>query len=123
MIRYYSTNRRLDGLPGLAPFKGRVSFREALIQGQAPDEGLFMPEPIPRLSIDDILALKGAPYAKAALLVAHAFLGEELSRDVLRQIVEDSYNFDVPWSGSVTECTSCVSTRGPRLLSRILQPG
>jgi threonine synthase len=96
MIRYYSTNRRLDGLAGLAPFKERVSFRDALIQGQAPDEGLFMPEPIPRLSIDDILALKGAPYAKAALLVAHAFLGEELSRDVLRQIVEDSYNFDVP---------------------------
>ncbi len=96
MIRYYSTNRRLDGQAGLAPFKERVSFRDALIQGQAPDEGLFMPEPIPRLSIADILALKGAPYAKAALLVAHAFLGEELSRDVLRQIVEDSYNFDVP---------------------------
>jgi threonine synthase len=96
MIRYYSTNRRLDGLAGLAPFKERVSFRDALIQGQAPDEGLFMPEPIPRLSIDDILALKGAPYAKAALLVAHAFLGEELSRDVLRKIVEDSYNYDVP---------------------------
>ena len=96
MIRYYSTNRRLDGVAGLTPFKGHVSFRDALIQGQAPDEGLFMPEPIPRLASDDILALKGAPYAKAALLVAEAFLGEELSRDVLRQIVEDSYNFDVP---------------------------
>jgi threonine synthase len=96
MIRYYSTNRRLDGQAGLVPFKEHVSFRDALIQGQAPDEGLFMPEPIPWLSIDDILALKGAPYAKAALLVAHAFLGEELSCDVLRQIVEDSYNFDVP---------------------------
>ena len=96
MIRYYSTNRRLDGLAGLTPFKGQVSFRDALIQGQAPDEGLFMPEPIPRLSIDDILALKGAPYAQAALLVAQAFLEEELPRDVLRQIVEDSYNFDVP---------------------------
>jgi threonine synthase len=96
MIRYYSTNRRLDGLAGFAPFKERVSFRDALIQGQAPDEGLFMPEPIPRLAIDDILALKGAPYARAALLVAQAFLGEELSRDVLRQIVKDSYNFDVP---------------------------
>jgi threonine synthase len=96
MIRYYSTNRRLDGQAGLAPFKERVSFRDALIQGQAPDEGLFMPEPIPRLSIDDILALKGAPYARAALLVAQAFLGGELPRDVLRQIVEDSYNYDVP---------------------------
>ena len=96
MIRYYSTNRRLDGVAGLTPFKERVSFRDALIQGQAPDEGLFMPETIPRLSIDDILALKGAPYAQAALLVAQAFLKDDLPRDVLRQVVEDSYNFDVP---------------------------
>ncbi len=96
MIRYYSTNRRLDGVAGLTPFRGQVSFRDALIQGQAPDEGLFMPDPIPRLSIDEIAALKGAPYARAALLVAQAFLGEELSRDVLKQIVEESYNFDVP---------------------------
>ncbi len=61
MIRYYSTNRRLDGVAGLTPFKGQVSFRDALIQGQAPDEGLFMPEPIPRLSIDDILGAQGGP--------------------------------------------------------------
>ena len=96
MIRYYSTNRRLDGVAGLTPFKGQVSFRDALIQGQAPDEGLFMPDSIPRLSIDDILALKGAPYAQAALLVAQAFLEGELTRDVLKQVVEDSYNYDVP---------------------------
>jgi len=96
MIRYYSTNRRLDGVAGLTPFRGQVSFRDALIQGQAPDEGLFMPEPIPVLSMDDILALKGTPYAEAALLVAEAFLKDELPRDVIRQVVEDSYNFDVP---------------------------
>ena len=63
MIRYYSTNRRLDGVAGLTPFKGQVSFRDALIQGQAPDEGLFMPDPIPALDLGDILACKGAPYA------------------------------------------------------------
>jgi threonine synthase len=96
MIRYYSTNRRLEGIAGLMPFKGQVSFRDALIQGQAPDEGLFMPDPIPRLSIDDILALRGAPYAQAALLVAQSFLEGELPRDVLKQVVEDSYNYDVP---------------------------
>jgi threonine synthase len=96
MIRYYSTNRRLDGVTGLVPFKGQVSFREALIQGQAPDEGLYMPDPIPRISIDDILERKGAPYAETALLVAEAFLKDELSQDVMRGIVEDSYNYDVP---------------------------
>ncbi|HOT48963.1 MAG TPA: pyridoxal-phosphate dependent enzyme, partial [Syntrophales bacterium] len=96
MIRYYSTNRRLAGVDGITPFKGQVSFRDALIQGQAPDEGLFMPEPIPALSIGEVLALKGAPYAETALLVAEAFLKDELPREALREIVEDSYNFDVP---------------------------
>ena len=96
MIRYYSTNRRLEGVAGLTPFRGQVSFRDALIQGQAPDEGLFMPDTIPRLSVDEILALKGAPYAQAALLVAQSFLEGELPRDVLEQVVEDSYNYDVP---------------------------
>ena len=41
-----ATNRNLDQVPGITPFKHYVTFREALLQGQAPDEGLFMPEPI-----------------------------------------------------------------------------
>ncbi|MCU0584198.1 MAG: threonine synthase [Syntrophales bacterium] len=96
MIRYYSTNRRLDGVAGLTPFKGLVSFRDALIQGQAPDEGLFMPDPIPALDLGDIRACKGAPYSSTAVLVAEAFLKDELPRETIRQVVEDSYNFDVP---------------------------
>ena len=39
-IRYYSTNRHLEGVSGIVPFKGSVSFKEALLRGQAPDEGL-----------------------------------------------------------------------------------
>ena len=97
MIRYYSTNRRLDGVAGLTPFRGQVSFRDALIQGQAPDEGLFMPEPIPRLfRRRDPRRSRGPPMPEAALLVAEAFLKDELPRDVIRQVVEDSYNYDVP---------------------------
>ena len=96
MIRYYSTNRRLDGVAGLTPFKGLVSFREALIQGQAPDEGLFMPDSIPALDLGDILARKGKPYAETACLVAEAFLKDELPREEIRQVVVDSYHFNVP---------------------------
>ncbi len=95
-IRYISTNRNLDAVAGMKPFKQSVSFREALLQGQAPDEGLFVPDSIPRLAIDDILALKGAPYAQAALLVARAFLEEEISIGTLKDVVEESYNYMVP---------------------------
>jgi threonine synthase len=95
-IHYYSTNRDLDGVRGVAPFKGAVSFRDALLRGQAPDEGLFMPDTIPSIVPGDILAVKGAPYTIVALIVAEAFLGGELSRETLIRIVEDSYNYPVP---------------------------
>jgi len=96
MIRYYSTNRRLEGVAGLTPFKLQGAFRAALIQGQAPDEGLFMPDPIPTLAVADILARKGKPYVETASLVAEAFLKDELPREEIRRVVEDSYNYDVP---------------------------
>lgn len=95
MIRYYSTNRNLDGVPGITPFKNTVTFGEALLQGQAPDEGLFMPDRIPRILLKDLFAIKGAPYSEFAYLVAEAFLREDAAKLDLREIVRDSYNFDV----------------------------
>ena len=95
-IRYYSTNRNLDGIRGITPFKGRVSFRDALLQGQAPDEGLYMPDRLPSISHEDILSLKDRPYTEAAMLVAGAFLADEVDPGTLRAIIEDSYPFTVP---------------------------
>ncbi len=95
-IRYYSTNRYLDAASGVIPYKDKVSFREALLMGQAPDEGLFMPDRVPLLAVKDILALKDEPYAEFAMLVAEAFVGSELDRDTLSAIVHDAYNYTVP---------------------------
>ena len=95
-LRYYSTNRQLDHVPGITPFKETVSFREALMMGQAPDEGLFMPEQVPVLSVEAFRAVRGASYTKAAMLVAEAFLAEEIPAETLRQIIEDAYNFPLP---------------------------
>ena len=95
-IRYYSTNRNLDQVPGITPFKQSVFFREALLQGQAPDEGLYMPDPIPALDFIRVAELKGAPYTEAAKLVAEIYLKEEIESDLLDQLVEDAYNFTVP---------------------------
>ena len=95
-LRYYSTNRHLDDIPGIAPFRETVSFREALLMGQAPDEGLFMPERIPTLPVGAFRALKGATYADAAMLVAWAFLEGEIAEQNLRAIIDDAYSFEVP---------------------------
>ncbi|MEN6318048.1 MAG: threonine synthase [Syntrophaceae bacterium] len=95
-ILYYSTNRNLENVKGIVPFKGYVPFQEALLQGQAPDEGLFMPDIIPSLPYTEIKSLKGAPYTKAAMLVAKAFLMNEIPDRVLEKVIEDSYNYPVP---------------------------
>ncbi len=135
-ILYYSTNRRLEGVGGLTPFTGQVSFREALIRGQAPDEGLFMPEPIPTLAVSEVLACKGRPYPETALLVAEAFLKDELPREAIRQVVDDAYNFDVPLERVHDRVYIMRLDRGPtasfkdfaarmmaRLMSRLRDPG
>ncbi|MDD5475419.1 MAG: threonine synthase [Syntrophales bacterium] len=96
MIRYYSTNRNLNPSGGIRPFRGKVTFAEALLRGQAPDEGLFMPDAIPGLTISQILSLRGKAYHDAAFLVADAFLGNDIDSESLRSIVEDSYPFGVP---------------------------
>ncbi len=94
-IRYYSTNRSL-ALEGLEPFKGLVSFREALIMGQAPDGGLFMPESFPRLSAELVHGLKGKPYWEAALIVGEKFWGDAVGREELEEIVKDAYDYEIP---------------------------
>jgi threonine synthase len=95
-ILYYSSNRHLNNVEGITPFTGKVSFKEALLKGQASDEGLFMPDTIPPLSLKDIQKLKGKPYREAALLVAEAFLADEFPLEVLKKIVKDAYNYPVP---------------------------
>jgi len=95
-IRYYSTNRNLKNVAGITPFTGKVSFKEALLKGQASDEGLFMPDAIPQLSLKDIQSLKGRPYSETALLVAQAFLVDEFPLETLKKVVVDSYNYPVP---------------------------
>ena len=95
-IRYYSTNRNLKKVEGITPFTGNVSFKEALLKGQASDEGLFMPDTFPQLSLRDIQKLKGKPYSDTALLVAKVFLADEFTLGTLKKIVKDSYTYPVP---------------------------
>jgi threonine synthase len=86
----------MDGATGIEPFQRLVSFQEALLMGQAPDEGLFMPDRIPKLSLPLLKSLQGAPYADTAMLIAESFLKDEITKEELRRIVDDAYNFTVP---------------------------
>jgi threonine synthase len=85
-VRYYSTNGRSEA----------VSFSEALLRGPAPDGGLYMPDPLPVISAEELKRFPGMSFPEIAFHVLRQFTGIELEENKLRDICQDAYNFDVP---------------------------
>jgi threonine synthase len=85
-ITYYSTNKRAD----------KVEFRQALINGQAPDRGLYMPCSIPQLSTDEIAEHINLPYHEIATRIAGRFLYGTVDEASLAAISRKAYDFPVP---------------------------
>lgn len=85
-ILFYSTNRS-------AP---EVNIRDAILIGQAPDKGLYMPKIIPKLSDSELNSLRSMNYSEIAQLITSKMLGDFVPKQVLKQICDDAYNFNVP---------------------------
>lgn len=83
MIRYRSTNGGVTG----------VSLADALLTGQAPDRGLFVPERIPKMDIGTLEALRGAPYAEVAATVLRPYLEGTVDGPDLDVLCADAYRF------------------------------
>ncbi|KYC45590.1 MAG: threonine synthase [Candidatus Methanofastidiosum methylothiophilum] len=94
-IKYYSTNRNINEA-GFVPFKGLVSFKDALMMGQAPDAGLFMPERIPNLSKGELEDLRGKRYFELAHTILEKFLYSDIDSDHLLSLCKQAYNFKIP---------------------------
>ncbi len=73
-----------------------MTFREALLKGQAPDRGLYLPQTIPTVSADELARFAHSSYADIAYTVTRKFLHSEIPDAELRAIVDDAYNFPVP---------------------------
>jgi threonine synthase len=74
----------------------KVSFKEALLKGLAPDGGLYMPESIPQISMEEIAAFSNLEYHEIAYHVLSKFLHDAIPADKLAQMTREAYNFDVP---------------------------
>ena len=74
-----------------------TTFTEAVIDGLAPGGGLYVPETIPQMTMDEILSLARMPYAQRAAHVYRAFR-VDLPDDVVDRLMEQVYgdNFDTP---------------------------
>lgn len=85
-MKYYSTN-------GKAPL---ATLREAVTRGLAPDRGLYMPERIERMPDTFFDNIQDYTFHEISFEVAEAFFGEDISKDDLRNIVNDTLSFDCP---------------------------
>ncbi|MBM3303720.1 MAG: threonine synthase [Candidatus Aenigmarchaeota archaeon] len=85
-LLYRSTNRRSPS----------VTFREALLRGQAPDRGLYVPEFYPIFNRDFMASMRDMSYPELAANVMKQLVGDCLTLEELRGMCDDAYTFDVP---------------------------
>ncbi len=85
-MNYYSLNHTSPN----------VSFEEAVVNGLAPDRGLYFPEnitPLPKEFIENIGEYSNEEIAYEAI---KQFVGDEIPQDVLKEIIKETINFEFP---------------------------
>ncbi|MBC7949546.1 MAG: threonine synthase [Chitinophagaceae bacterium] len=85
-MNYYSTSKQ-------SPL---VDFRQATIDGQAPDKGLYFPEKIPVADEELITASESLTDEEIAFRVIRPYVGTTIPEDKLRAIVREAINFPIP---------------------------
>lgn len=119
-MNYYSTrNRSLTS-----------SLKDAVIQGMAPDKGLYMPDHFPVLTRSELDKIKRSGLNETGIVVAKKLFGSEVPGEVLEGIVYDALNFDTPLVQVAENIFALELFRGPtlafkdvgaRFMARLLQ--
>jgi threonine synthase len=85
-MQYFSLNKN-------AP---RVSFQEAVIQGLAPDRGLYFPESITPLPYSFFKNIENLSQEEIAFEAIKQFVGDAIPETELKQIIAETLCFDFP---------------------------
>lgn len=85
-MKFYSTNNTHH----------QVSLKEAVLQGLAPDNGLYMPEQIPVLPASFFEKLHKLSFQEIGFAVANNLIGNDLPEAELKRIVDHTIQFDAP---------------------------
>jgi threonine synthase len=119
-MHYFSTNRG----------SAHVSFRDAVLQGQPADKGLYFPSDIPRLSPEWLAGFRSLSNQQIAFDVIRPFVGGDIDDESLLAIAQETVNFDFPlvpvtWAISSLELfhgpTLAFKDVGARFMSRCLR--
>ncbi|MEO7768299.1 MAG: threonine synthase, partial [Ferruginibacter sp.] len=104
-MQYFSTNHQSP----------KVDFRQATINGQAPDKGLYFPEQIPVVSKELIENITQYSNEEIAYAVLKPFTGDCIPEDVLRGIIKETINFAIPLVKITGDIYSLELYHGPTL--------
>ena len=85
-MRYYSTNKTSP----------TASLKEAVVRGLAPDRGLYMPERITTIPSAFFKHIGEMSLGDIAYVVANTLFGEDIDSSTLKNIVNDTLNFEIP---------------------------
>ena len=85
-MKYYSLNNK----------ENKVSFQEAVIQGLAPDRGLYFPETISQLPPSFFDEIENLSNEEIAFEAIKQFVGTEIPEPELKQILKETLSFDFP---------------------------
>src|SRR5689334_20917120 len=104
-MQYFSTNNNSIN----------ADFRQATLQGQPIDKGLYFPENIPQLSKEFIQNLKQFSKEEIAFEVIQPYVGNSVDETSLKQIIKETVAFDFPLV-PITESISTLELfHGPTL--------
>ena len=102
---YYSTNYQSP----------KVNFKDATINGQAPDKGLYFPESIPQLDKNFLLNIDQYSKEEIAFIVIKNYIGDIIPKNELEKIVSETINFDFPLIKIEKDIFSLELYHGPTL--------
>ncbi len=85
-MKYYSLNRNAPA----------VSFKEAVIQGLAPDRGLYFPESITPLQASFFENIEQLSNNEIAFEAIRQFVGDDIPEDVLKSVISETLQFNFP---------------------------
>src|SRR5205823_6022684 len=73
-----------------------VTFAASVLDGLAPDGGLYVPESIPRWPASDLADLPSLSSPEIGFRVLRPFVGDELDTAALRAVLVDALDFPIP---------------------------
>ena len=74
----------------------KASLEEAIFKSLPPDNGLYMPENIPKVSDDFLANIEKKSFNEIAIEMTHTLLGGEITRSEIENSINKAYDFEAP---------------------------